>query len=102
MAQQDARGRQAQPSRSFEIVALALDQRLGAGGAGIIGPFQQHQRQHDIADALAEQRQHQERDQDRGQRHQEIDEPHDQRVDQPAAPGRDQPEQDADDAGEHG
>ncbi len=92
MAEHDARRRQAEHLRRFDIFAPALDQRRAARGARVVGPLHRHQRDHDVGQARLEQRQQDQRQQDRRKRQLQIGDPHDQRLDAPARETGDQPQ----------
>ncbi len=74
VAEDDARLRQgAGSARPRCIRAPRLDQRRAAHGARVIGPLHQHQRDHHLVDALAQDGQQHQRDQDRRKRQLDVD-----------------------------
>ena len=55
---------QAEAGRGLDIFLALLDQGGAAHGAREIGPLHEHQRHHDLAEPLPDQRQQHQRDQD--------------------------------------
>ena len=92
--------RQREAFGGLDVFAPAFDQRGGAHRARVVGPFDDHQREHDVHHALAEQGEDHQRDEDRGEGQLQIDQAHDRGVGAAADIGGEQPERRADDAGD--
>ena len=82
--------RQREAARRLDVFLAPLDQRRAAHGARVVGPLHRDQRDDDLVDALAQDREQDQRDQDRRERQLDVDDAHDQRLDPAADIGRDQ------------
>ena len=105
VAEHDPCVAQSEATRRFDVLLLALDQRRTADRARIVGPLHRNERDDDLVDALAEDRDQHQRDQDRWKGKLKVDDTHDDRLDPPADVGREQPDAGPDHhrqkAGEH-
>ena len=83
-----AQGPRAQRARGLDERLLANGQQLGAHQARESHPRRGADRDHEARDAGAEQRERRDDEEDRGDGHHGVGEPHDQRVDPPAPEAR--------------
>ena len=102
MAEHDAAPGQREAHRGLDILPPALDHRGGADGARVVGPFDDHQREHDVHHALAEDGEDHQRHQDGREGELQVHQPHDDGVGAAAEEGREQAQRGADDRGEQG
>ncbi|MNT05587.1 hypothetical protein D3C72_1402120 [compost metagenome] len=93
VAHHDAPAGNVLAARGFHIFTPALHQRLAASRAGVVGPLQNHQREHHVAHALAKVCQDHHCHQDGGEREDQVDQPHDDGVGSPTGIGGQQAQQ---------
>ena len=92
VAEEDACLAKSEAGRRLDVFLALLDQGRAAHGAGEQRPLHQHQGEHHLADALADEREHHQRHEDGREAEHQVDEAHDQRVDAAAEIGGDQAE----------
>ena len=105
MAEDDAPVREREARRGLDVLLAPLDQRAAAHRAGVVGPLHEHQGDDDLVDALAEDRDEDQGDEDRGKAELPIHHPHDHGVHAPAVVRREQahahPDEQRDDPAHH-